>query len=75
MNNWSVRLNRLIGQIEGIRKMIEKRRNTAEIVQQILAAREALAKIGLILIKETASKKGGEEKKLEKLLEAAFRLK
>jgi DNA-binding FrmR family transcriptional regulator len=40
------RINRLVGQIEGIRRMINSKRKSGDVVQQILAAREALTKIG-----------------------------
>ena len=40
--DYDIRLNRLVGQIEGIRKMINNRRSAESIGQQIIAAREAL---------------------------------
>lgn len=75
MENINQRINRLIGQIEGIRRMIEKRRNCEEIIQQILAARQALSKIGLIILKEGLSKISPKEKeKMKKLISNAFRI-
>lgn len=76
MNNLNQRINRLIGQIEGIRRMVEKKRDCGEIVQQVLAAREALSKIGLIVMKEGICRVGKKEdkKKLESLMEKAFRV-
>jgi len=73
--NINQRINRLIGQIEGIRRMIEKKRDCAEIAQQILAAREALSKIGIIVMKEGICRiKSQDKKKVEKLMERVFRM-
>lgn len=75
MENINQRINRLIGQIEGIRKMIEKKRDCAEIAQQILAAREALSKIGLIVMKEGVCRLTSQnKKKVEELMERVFRI-
>lgn len=76
MENIDSRINRLIGQIEGIRKMVHKKRDCAEIAQQILAAREALSKVGLIVMKQgiCAISKGKETQKMEKLMERVFRI-
>ena len=75
MENINQRINRLIGQIEGIRRMIGKRRDCAEIAQQILAAREALSKIGIIIMKEGICRiKNQDKKKVERLMERVFRI-
>lgn len=69
------RINRLIGQIEGIRRMIKNNRDCAEVAQQILAARQALSKIGLIVMKEGICRlSSGSKKKVEKLMEKVFRI-
>ena len=75
------RINRLIGQIEGIRRMINGGRKTEDVVQQVMAARQALSRIGLIVLKEELSKQSGtgpaaakRAKKTEKLLEKIFRV-
>ena len=75
------RINRLIGQIEGIRRMINGGRKTEDIVQQIMAARQALSRIGLIVLKEELTKNSGSSpaaskkaKQTEKLLEKIFRV-
>lgn len=70
------RINRLIGQIEGIRRMINGGRKTEDVVQQIMAAREALSRIGLMMLKEEMVKKAPplQAKKTEKLLEKIFRI-
>lgn len=45
------RLNRIIGQVEGIKKMIEENRYCPDIINQILAASSALKSLGGILLK------------------------
>lgn len=75
MNTIDSRVNRLIGQIEGIRRMIKAGRSCEEITQQILAAREALSKIGLLVLKEGICDTPVRNKnRTEKLLEKVFRI-
>lgn len=77
-SNIDSRINRLIGQIEGIRRMINSGRKTDDVVQQILAAKQALSRIGLIMLKEEivneSSKKNTSEKRTKELLEKIFRV-
>jgi len=55
--------------------MIAKKRDCAEIAQQILAAREALSKVGIIIMKESIRRiKNQDKKKIEKLMERVFRV-
>lgn len=74
------RVNRLIGQIEGIRRMIHSGRSTDDTVQQIMAARQALTRIGMVLLKEEmvrlAEGKSSpyKVKKTEQLIEKIFRV-
>lgn len=70
------RINRLVGQIEGIRRMINSKRDCSDIAQQILAAREALSKIGLMVLKEGICKTNPatNSKKVESILERVFRI-
>ncbi len=69
------RINRLIGQIEGIRRMINSGRDTSDVVQQIMAARQALSRIGLMLLKDEIVKKNkNTADDTEKLLEKIFRV-
>ncbi len=69
------RINRLVGQIEGIRRMINGGRSCEEVAQQILAAREALSKIGLIILKEGICTTPARNKnRTAKLLEKVFRI-
>jgi DNA-binding FrmR family transcriptional regulator len=47
-----LRLRRIEGQIRGIQKMIEERRDCHEIIGQLLASRAALDKVGLQLLNQ-----------------------
>lgn len=74
-SNIDSRINRLVGQIEGIRRMIKSGRNCEDIAQQILAAREAMSKIGLLVLKDGICKTPlKQDKRIEKLLEKIFRI-
>lgn len=44
------RLNRIEGQIKGIQKMYDEKRDCVEIVQQVLAVRQALGRVGKDLL-------------------------
>lgn len=68
------RINRLIGQIEGIRRMINSGRDSGDVAQQILAARQALSKIGLLVLKEELTKTSTNKKSTEETLEKVFRI-
>jgi DNA-binding FrmR family transcriptional regulator len=69
------RINRVAGQVEGIRRMVHAGRSPEDIAQQILAAREALTKVGLHVIKEGMIKTPEFKKKsLITLLEKLFKL-
>ena len=75
MNNTDARINRLIGQIEGIRRMINSNRKADDTVQQIMAARQALSRIGLLVLKrDLVDSSGKNSKKMENLLEKIFRV-
>jgi len=73
--NIDSRINRLVGQIEGIRRMVNAKRDCTDIAQQILAAREALSKIGLLVLKDGICKvPANQTKKVESILERVFRI-
>jgi DNA-binding FrmR family transcriptional regulator len=75
VSDTDARINRLIGQIEGIRRMVNSKRKAEDTVQQIMAARQALARLGLIVIKrELVEVSGKNTKKIENLLEKIFRV-
>ncbi len=45
------RIKRIIGQIEGVEKMIEEERYCIDIINQVNAARRALEQVALIVMK------------------------
>ncbi len=68
-------IHRISGQIEGISKMMEEERDCLEIVQQILAARSALARLGKdYLTKEAVrcSRSSQDREKLDAVLKQLF---
>lgn len=69
------RVNRLVGQIEGVRRMAHQKREASAILQQILAAREALSKIGVLLMKQALlSPDNLKSEKTERLIREVFRM-
>lgn len=50
------RLNRIEGQIRGIRRMVQEPRRCAEILQQLAAAEAALNRIGVAVFKHHVEK-------------------
>jgi DNA-binding FrmR family transcriptional regulator len=46
------RLNRIIGQLNGIRKMLDENRYCGDILTQIAAAESALQSMGYLILKE-----------------------
>lgn len=71
------RVRRANGQIAGIEKMIEENRACLDTVQQIAAARSALAKIGVELLKNEAyvCARQPEGQDFEEIIENLFKLK
>lgn len=68
-------INRIRGQVDGIAKMIDEERDCVEIVQQILAARSALSRLGKdFLTKEAVrcSNSVREREKLDTVLKQLF---
>ena len=45
-----MRLRRIEGQVRGLQRMIEERRNCEDIITQIIAVRAALDRVGLLAI-------------------------
>lgn len=52
IKDFQVRLNKVIGQLNGISKMIEENRYCSDILVQIAAAERALENVGFMLLKE-----------------------
>jgi DNA-binding FrmR family transcriptional regulator len=46
------RLNRIIGQLNGIKRMVERERDCPEILIQIASARAALGKLSLLMTED-----------------------
>lgn len=69
------RINRLIGQIEGIQRMVNQKREVYAILQQVLAARQALSRIGILLMKDAlTSVQFVKKEKIERLIRDVFRM-
>ncbi len=56
MDKVAKKLNRVGGQIEGVKKMYDEGRDCLEIVQQIAAAKSALTSVARDLLSSEASK-------------------
>ncbi|WP_410498389.1 metal-sensitive transcriptional regulator [Chitinibacter sp. S2-10] len=70
------RLNRIVGQVSGITRMIEEDRTSSEVLNQVAAARSALDALGLILLEQQtqdciadAMKSGKPDAAVEQLLQ------
>jgi len=75
--DFSHQLNRVRGQIDGIAKMGEEKRDCLDVVQQIMAARSGLARVGKTFISQEAvrcSKSAKDKDKLDELLKHLFSL-
>lgn len=73
----SHQLNRIRGQVDGIANMIEEQRDCLDVVQQIMAARSALARVGKEFITKEAvrcSRSTKNHEKLDVLLKQLFAL-
>jgi len=71
------RLHRIEGQIKGVEKMIREDRSCQSIIQQLMAVREALAQLGLKILKQEICHIDikQKEKMIEKYAKDVFRLK
>lgn len=75
MDEIEKRLNRIEGQIAGIRRMYKEGRDCMEIAQQVAAARSALAGVGRGIISGEAvrcARSVRKKKQFEKMLEQLF---
>ena len=71
-----VRLNKIKGQVEGIKEMYKKDPcDSVFIVDQLLAARAALEKVAVIILSKEAERcaEEGEMKKLEEIVNKTFK--
>jgi DNA-binding FrmR family transcriptional regulator len=72
----SQRINRLIGQLRGIGRMVEEKRDCAEILQQIQAVKKAIDGLSKEIVVSDICRLVPKEnsKKVEKMLESVIRL-
>ncbi len=71
-NNVIKRLNRIAGQVNGLKGMIEEDRDCSEIIIQLAAVRSALGQLGILMVEghmqecvTEAMKKGKSEQLIE----------
>lgn len=69
------RINRVEGQVAGVKRMYENKKSCVDIVQQIHAARSALGKVAEILLTDEARRcaEAGDVKELEKVVKRTFK--
>ncbi|OGV90911.1 hypothetical protein A3A66_03265 [Microgenomates group bacterium RIFCSPLOWO2_01_FULL_46_13] len=74
MDTMVSRLNRIEGQIKGIQKMYADSRDCLDIVQQVIAVRQALGRVGKDLLTSEAVKcaRTNRQKTLDRLLKNLF---
>ncbi len=70
------RLNRIRGQVEGVKKMVEEPRYCVDILTQIAAVRAALSAVGRVILEDhlktcvtTAIKNGAGSREIEELMD------
>lgn len=75
----TARLHRIQGQVTGVERMLQERRDCVGIIQQIIAAREALDKVAILILESEAqgcfgmkdSKKALQD--LQRIITASFK--
>ena len=70
-------LNRIEGQVRGIKKMYEEGRNCEQIAQQIAAVKSALTRVGREMLTDEAAKcmkKSGSKRDLEKIINSVVKI-
>ena len=69
------RIARIEGQLKGIRRMIEEKHECLDIITQISAIREAVAMLGVELLKDDITCKWDGKKKIDELyLKSLFKM-
>ena len=69
------RIARIEGQMKGIRRMVEEGRECIDVIQQVTAIRQAIAMLGIELLKDEFICKREDNKKIdEKYLETLFKM-
>lgn len=77
MDNVASALNRIEGQVRGIKKMYEEGRECEQITQQISAIQSALKRVAREILTDEAvrcAKGGSERKKFERVIDSAVKL-
>jgi len=70
------RISRVEGQLKGIRRMIEEKKECIDIITQITAIREAVSMLGIEMLKnDFVCKLDGKSKIDEKYLKSLFKMK
>lgn len=74
-------MHRIIGQLQGLERMIEDKKDCQQVITQLMAARASLEKLGILILQDESSVcfvgKGDPKKKLkelEKITSNLFRL-
>jgi DNA-binding FrmR family transcriptional regulator len=75
VQNLKNRIAKIKGQIEGVERMIDEKRDSLDIVQQIVAINSALKKVGIEILKDETSACVTDQQKFEELLKNLFKLK
>jgi DNA-binding FrmR family transcriptional regulator len=75
MNKTELRINRIIGQLNGIKKMLKEERDCSAVLMQVSAVKAAVSNLGLELAKSEVCKLSPENKvKLETVLKEVSRM-
>lgn len=70
------RISRIEGQMRGLRLMVEKKDDCSQIINQVLAVREAVASLGAEILQDNLICQMSERKKIdEKQLRALIKMK
>lgn len=71
------RISRVEGQLKGIRRMVEEKKECIDIITQITAIREAVSMLGIELLKNdfVCKWEGGKKEMDEKYLKSLFKMK
>ena len=70
------RISRIEGQLRGVRKMVEEKKECIDVITQITAIREAVSMLGIEMLKnDFVCKWEGKRKIDEKYLKSLFKMK
>lgn len=68
------RISRIEGQLRGIRKMVEEKRECLDVIQQVTAIREAVTMLGIELLKDDFVCRRGQRDVDDKYLKTLFKM-